>query len=83
MYINKNYSNLKKVADENSSNYLYAKPFPSIVFDNFFEGFSPILPPSEVSSPVNNFPFKKVPAVNITLSDLNSFLFFRITPLTL
>ena len=37
MYINKNYSNLKKVADENSSNYLYAKPFPSIVFDNFFE----------------------------------------------
>ncbi len=37
MFINKNYSNLKKVADENSSNYLHAKPFPSIVFDNFFE----------------------------------------------
>ena len=37
MFINKNYSNLKKVAGENSSNYLHAKPFPSIVFDNFFE----------------------------------------------
>ena len=37
MFINKNYTNLKKVADENSSNYLHAKPFPSIVFDNFFE----------------------------------------------
>ena len=37
MFINKNYSNLKKVADENSSNYLHAKPFPSIIFDNFFE----------------------------------------------
>ena len=34
MFINKNYSNLKKVADENSSNYIHAKPFPSIVFDN-------------------------------------------------
>ena len=37
MFINKNYSNLKKVADENSSNYSNAKPFPSIVFDNFFK----------------------------------------------
>ena len=37
MFINKNYSNLKKVADENSSNYLHARPFPSIVFDNFFQ----------------------------------------------
>ena len=36
MFINKNYKDLKKVAAENSSNYLNAKPFPNIVFDNFF-----------------------------------------------
>ena len=37
MFINKNYLNLKKVAEEKSSTYLQAKPFPSIVFDNFFD----------------------------------------------
>ena len=37
MYINKNYINLSKVAAENCKNYITAKPFPSIVFDNFFE----------------------------------------------
>mgnify|MGYP001496092561 FL=1 len=37
MYLNKNYTNLKKVANENYSNYLKAKPFPSITFDNFFD----------------------------------------------
>ena len=37
MFINKNYSDLKKIAVENSSTYLQAKPFPSIVFDNFFD----------------------------------------------
>ena len=37
MFINKNYLNLKKVADENSSTYLHAKPFPNIIFDNFFD----------------------------------------------
>ena len=37
MFINKNFSDLKKVAQEKSSEYLSAKPFPSIVFDNFFE----------------------------------------------
>ena len=36
MFINKKYKDLKKVAAENSSNYLNAKPFPNIVFDNFF-----------------------------------------------
>ena len=37
MFINKNYSDLKKIAVEKSSTYLQAKPFPSIVFDNFFD----------------------------------------------
>ena len=37
MFINKNYSDLKKIAVENSSTYLQARPFPSIVFDNFFD----------------------------------------------
>ena len=37
MFINKNYSDLKKIAVENNSTYLQAKPFPSIVFDNFFD----------------------------------------------
>ena len=36
MFINKKYNNLKKVAAENRSNYLNAKPFPNIVFDDFF-----------------------------------------------
>ena len=36
MYLNKNYTNLKRVANENYSNYVKAKPFPSITFDNFF-----------------------------------------------
>ena len=36
MFINKNYSNLEKVAAENNSKYITANPFPSIVFDNFF-----------------------------------------------
>ena len=36
MYINDKYKDLKKVASENSSAYLEAKPFPNIVFDNFF-----------------------------------------------
>ena len=35
MYINDKYKDLKKVAGENSSAYLEAKPFPNIVFDNF------------------------------------------------
>ena len=37
MFIHKNFENLEKIASENSSNYISAKPFPSIVFDNFFE----------------------------------------------
>ena len=37
MFINKNYSDLKKIAVEKNSAYLQAKPFPSIVFDNFFD----------------------------------------------
>ena len=37
MYLSKNYTNLKKVANENYSSYLKAKPFPSITFDNFFD----------------------------------------------
>ena len=37
MYINKNFIDLSKVAAENCKNYITAKPFPSIVFDNFFE----------------------------------------------
>ena len=49
----------------------------------FFEGFSPILPPSDESSPVKSLPFRKVPAVKITLSDLSSLSFFKTTPLTL
>jgi len=36
MFINKKYNDLKKVAVENSSAYLNAKPFPNIIFDNFF-----------------------------------------------
>lgn len=36
MYLNLNYSNLEKVAAENCNNYVAAEPFPSIVFDNFF-----------------------------------------------
>ena len=36
MFINKNNSDLEKIAAENSSKYLEARPFPSIVFDNFF-----------------------------------------------
>ena len=37
MFINKNYLDLKKVAEENCSKYLQSKPFPNIVFDNFFK----------------------------------------------
>ena len=37
MFINKNYSDLEKVAAENNYKYLNANPFPSIVFDNFFK----------------------------------------------
>ena len=37
MFINKKFNNLKKVAIDNSSSYLKAKPFPNIVFDNFFD----------------------------------------------
>ena len=36
MYINDKYKDLKKVAAENSSIYQSAKPFPNIVFDDFF-----------------------------------------------
>ena len=37
MFIHKNFENLEKIASENSNNYISAKPFPSIMFDNFFE----------------------------------------------
>ena len=37
MFIHKNFENLEKIASENSNNYISAKPFSSIMFDNFFE----------------------------------------------
>ena len=37
MYISDNYINSKKIATENYNNYVAAKPFPIIVFDNLFE----------------------------------------------
>ena len=36
MFINKNYINLDKISKNHVNEYLAAKPFPSIVFDNFF-----------------------------------------------
>lgn len=36
MFLNKNFSNLEKVAVDNCSKYSSAEPFPSIVFDDFF-----------------------------------------------
>ena len=37
MFINKNYLNLEEVSKNYVDEYLTAKPFPSIVFDNFFK----------------------------------------------
>ena len=49
MFINKNYSDLQKIALDNSSNYLNGSPFPSIVFDNFFNE-------TILNEILNNFP---------------------------
>ena len=35
-YLDKNYYNLDQIAEKFSSQYINAKPFPHIVFDNFF-----------------------------------------------
>ena len=37
MFINKNYLDLEKVSKDYCQEYIKAKPFPSIIFDNFFE----------------------------------------------
>ena len=48
----------------------------------FFEECSPTLPPSEDSSPVNNLPLRKVPAVRITLLEWTFSSFSKTTPET-
>ena len=52
-------------------------------FASIFDDFDLFLPPSSSSSPVNNFPFKKVPAVKIIFFALIISPFFSFTPVAL
>ena len=52
-------------------------------FARIFDDFDSFLPPSSSSSPVNNFPFKKVPAVKITFFALIVSPLLSFTPVAL
>jgi hypothetical protein len=52
-------------------------------FASIFDDFDFFLPPSSSSSPVNNFPFKKVPAVKIIFFAPFTSHFFSLTPVAL